>query len=216
VTRIKICGFTRRDDALGAAEWGADALGFIFAERSKRRADPEEVAKIAAEIPPFVTLVGVFQDQPISYVREVMNGCGLHVAQLHGLEDRNYLAELGFPVLKAVGLESESDLEQLTRYPEQSAFLIDAAKGGQTGGTGTTFNWSWALRAMKYGRIVLAGGLTPENVAEAIARVHPWGVDTAGGVESAPGIKDSAKVQTFIQRVRETDRALARHAPPHA
>jgi phosphoribosylanthranilate isomerase len=201
-TRIKICGLTRRDDAMGAAEWGADALGFVFAERSKRRADPEVVAAFAGEIAPFVTRVGVFQNQPIDKVRRVMRLCRLHVAQLHGDEDERYIAELGLPVLKAVGLGSAEDVEKLSAFPSQGAFLLDSGAGG----TGRPFEWPWALAAMRYGRIVLAGGLTPANVADAMRRVRPWAVDTASGVEKSPGIKDSKKVREFIRRVRETDR----------
>jgi phosphoribosylanthranilate isomerase len=207
MTRIKICGLTRKEDALGAAEWGADALGFVFAPRSKRRADPETVAQFIGEVPPFVTLVGVFQDQPLSEVARIMRECRLHVAQLHGLEDERFIEELGMPVLKAVGLSAASDVEKLGNFPGHGSFLLDSAKGG----SGKGFERSWALEAMRYGRIVLAGGLTPVNVAEAIRAVRPWGVDTASGVESAPGIKDSEKVRSFIGRVRDADSELMRH-----
>ena len=207
MTRIKICGLTRREDALGAAEWGADALGFVFAPRSKRRADPETVASFVGELPPFVTLVGVFQDQPLSEVREVMRECRLHVAQLHGLEDARFIDELGLPALKAISLSTGADVEKLTKFPGQSFFLLDSS----TGGSGKGFERSWALAAMRHGQIILAGGLNPQNVAEAIRAVRPWAVDTASGVETSPGIKDSEKMRAFIRRVREADSKLLRH-----
>lgn len=198
MTRVKICGLTRLEDALGAAEWGADALGFVFAPRSKRRADPNEVARFIAELPPFVTLVGVFQDQPLSEVSEIMRKCRLHVAQLHGLEDERYIEELGMPVLKAIALAHATDVKRLGEFPGQRHFLLDSAKGG----SGKGFDRAWALSAMRYGRIVLAGGLAPNNVAEAIRAVRPWGVDTASGVETVPGIKDPALMREFISRAK--------------
>lgn len=206
MTKVKICGLTRRDDALWAAEWGADALGFVFAPRSKRRATPETVASFVGEIPPFVTLVGVFQDQPLSEVKRVMADCRLHVAQLHGAEAERYLAELALPALKAVGVSSAADVERLAEFPSSTAFLLD----GGTGGTGRPFDWALARAAQRFGRIVLAGGLTPANVAEAIRSVHPWAVDTASGVETSPGVKSAKKMREFIRRVRETDRELGR------
>lgn len=212
MTRVKICGLTRRDDALAAAEWGADALGFVFAERSKRRADPDAVARIVEEVPPFVTLVGVFQDQPLSEVRRIMAVTGLHVAQLHGRESPEFLDGLGCPVLKAVSIGSEADLEILKHYPRRTSFLLDSGPGG----SGRTFDWAWARMAMRHWRIVLAGGLTPENVAEAVRAVHPWAVDTASGVESAPGVKDARRMHEFIRNVREVDRTLERSGEPHA
>lgn len=201
MTRVKICGLTNFADALGAAEAGADALGFVFAERSKRRADPEAVAAFAPDLPPLVTLVGVFQDQPLSVVREVMEKCRLHVAQLHGNEGPRFIAELGCPTLKALSIATASDLEKLKNFPETKSFLLDSGSGG----TGATFDWTLAAQAKKFGRIVLAGGLTPENVAEAICRVRPWAVDTAGGVESSPGIKDMDKVTRFIHAAKTAE-----------
>lgn len=201
MTRVKICGLTNLADALGAAEAGADALGFVFAERSRRRADPETVASFSRKLPPLVTLVGVFQDQPISYVREVMSKCGLHVAQLHGNESARYIEELGYPVLKAISISTAADLERLKGFPEAGGFLLDSGAGG----TGVAFDWTLAAQAKKYGRIVLAGGLTPENVAEAVLRVRPWAVDTAGGVEASPGIKDMDKVIRFIHGAKTAE-----------
>ncbi|MBE0617075.1 MAG: phosphoribosylanthranilate isomerase [Proteobacteria bacterium] len=194
--RVKICGLTRRDDALRAAELGADALGFVFAPRSRRRADPKVVADIVRDLPPFVTAVGVFQDQPLEEVRSLVRECGLSLAQLHGSEDAEYLRALDLPLLKAVSLNRREDLAQLRRYPGERAFLLDTG----TGGTGQTFDWAWAVEAGRTARIVLAGGLTPDNVAEAVGRVHPWAVDCCSGTEASVGVKDPEKVRLFIER----------------
>ncbi|GAB4278517.1 MAG: phosphoribosylanthranilate isomerase [Deferrisomatales bacterium] len=209
MTRIKVCGITRREDALRAAEWGADAVGFVFAPRSRRRADPAAVARIVEELPPFVTPVGVFQDQPVEEVRAVARDCGLAWVQLHGGEDAAYLERLGLRAIKAVGLARRSDVDTLGRYPGLGCFLLDAAVGGASGGTGKTFDWSWAVEAKRYGRILLAGGLGPDNVEEAIRRVRPWGVDGASATESAPGVKDPDRLRRFIGAVRRTDLTLA-------
>ncbi|MEW6487844.1 MAG: phosphoribosylanthranilate isomerase [Thermodesulfobacteriota bacterium] len=198
-TRVKICGLTRRDDALWAAEAGADALGFVFAPRSRRRADPEVVARSVGELPPFVTAVGVFQDQPMEEVRRVVRECGLGLAQLHGAEDAAYVAALGVPVLKAVGLGRREDLALLDAYSGLSAFLLDAPAGG----SGQTFDWEWAVEAGRRARIVLAGGLTPDNVAEAVRRVRPWAADTCSGTEASPGLKDPEKVRRFVERAKK-------------
>ena len=192
-TRIKICGLTRRDDAMGAAEWGADALGFVFAERSRRRADPDAVAAFAGEIAPFVTRVGVFQNQPVEEVRRVMSLCRLHVAQLHGAEDERYIAELGLPVLKAVGLDSAQDVEKLSAFPSQGAFLLDSGAGG----TGRPFEWPWALAAMRYGRIVLAGGLTPAERRRRRAPGAPVGRgygERRGEISGDQGFQESSRI----------------------
>lgn len=205
-TRVKVCGLTRRDDALTAADLGADALGFVFAPRSRRRADPEVVARIAVEVPPFVTLVGVFQDQRTDEVRGILDGCGLQVAQLHGAEDAAYVGALGRRVLKAVALAQAADAARLAAFPDLGAFLLDAGPGG----TGRTFDWAWARQAARFGRVVLAGGLHPGNVAEAIHTVRPWAVDAASGTEAEPGVKDPAKVAAFFEAVRAAD-AGGRH-----
>lgn len=205
MTRVKVCGLTRLDDALRAAELGADAVGFVFAPGSRRRVDPETVARIVSELPPFVTVVGVFQDQPLGAVREVAETCRLDWVQLHGSEDATYIRTLGRKVIKALGLARRGDLEQLAAFPGLGAFLLDAAVGGAAGGTGKTFDWDWAVKAKEFGRIVLAGGLHSGNVADAIRRVRPWAVDAASGTEAAPGVKDPEKLRRFIEQVREAD-----------
>jgi phosphoribosylanthranilate isomerase len=205
VTRIKVCGITRWEDALLAAELGADALGFVFVSRSPRRADPNVVARIVTKLPPFVTAVGVFQDQALEEVREIVDGCRLDWVQLHGSEDDDYMQRLGSKVLKAVSIARREDLGVLAQHAGRGAFLLDTAVGGAAGGTGKTFDWAWAVEAKTFGRIVLAGGLHGGNVAEAIRRVQPWAVDAASGTEAAPGIKDSEKLRSFIRAARRAD-----------
>ncbi len=194
---VKICGITSLADALAAVNAGADGLGFVFAEKSKRRADPATLGRIGEKLPPSVKLFGVFQNQPPEYVNGVMRECGLNVAQLHGGEDAEYFGEIDFPVLKAFGVKSREDLRQIERFalPE---FLLDSGSGG----SGEVFDWNLALEAKKYGKVILAGGLTPENVGEAVRKVRPFGVDTAGGVEKSPGVKDHLKVAEFISAAK--------------
>jgi phosphoribosylanthranilate isomerase len=203
---VKVCGLTRRQDALLAAELGADAVGFVFAPRSRRLADPGVVAAAVRELPPLVVAVGVFQDQSLEEVRERVRACGLHVAQLHGGEDMEYVRALGVPVLKAVALSCRQDVDRLAGFPGLGGFLLDTAAGGASGGTGQTFDWSWAREARRYGRVVLAGGLTPDNVADAVRQVRPWGVDAASGTESAPGVKDPEKLRLFVERAKGAGR----------
>lgn len=201
MTRVKICGLTLLEDALRAAEWGADALGFVFAPGSRRRADPERVSRIVDELPPFVTTVGVFQDQPLAEVRAILSKCRLDLAQLHGAEGPDYAEALGCRILKALRMTEEGDLRALDRYPGMRAVLLDAAAGG----SGTSFDWLWAKRAAQRLRVVLAGGLHPGNVVEAIETVRPWAVDTASGTEKAPGVKDPERLRLFLERVRTVD-----------
>jgi len=196
--RVKICGLTRREDALYAAEAGADAVGFVFAPRSKRRTDPETVGPIVADLPPFVTAVGVFHNQAVEEVREIVTRCRLGLAQLHGSEDAAYVKALGLPCLKAVGLSCREDLAELDRFPGVGAFLLDTG----TGGTGKSFEWEWAIEAQRFARIVLAGGLTPQNVAAAVRQVRPWAVDCCSGTEASVGVKDLGKVREFIDRAK--------------
>ena len=196
--RIKICGLTRREDALAAAELGADALGFVFAPRSRRRVEADVVAAIVASLPPFVIAVGVFKDQPLDEVNRIVDRCRLDLAQLHGDEDAAYLAGVRCRTLKALSLTSVEDVQRLAAFPGQTAFLLDSGSGG----TGEIFDWNLAVRAKIFGRIVLAGGLTPDNVAAAVDAVRPWGVDGASGTESAPGVKDPEKLRAFITNAR--------------
>ncbi|PLX40489.1 MAG: N-(5'-phosphoribosyl)anthranilate isomerase [Deltaproteobacteria bacterium] len=206
MTRVKICGLTRVEDALVAAAAGADALGFVFAKVTKRPCDIATVREVSAKVPPFVTLVGVFRDQPLEEVRRIMSEGRIHVAQLHGDEDQGYIDALGLPVLKALNAETAEVEERMKRYREDVNILFDAGIGG----SGRLCDWSLAAHAQQKREIILAGGLTPDNVKDAISSVSPWGVDTAGGVEASKGIKDHNLIRKFIRAVKESDAALHR------
>ena len=201
MTRVKICGITNLEDARLAVEYGADALGFVFYEGSPRHVFPETVREIISHLPPFVTTVGVFVNAPPQEIREVMDLAGLDVVQLHGDEPQEECSL--FPrVIKAFRVRELSDIERLKGY-SVSAYLLDAYDPEVPGGTGQTFNWDIAVEAKKYGPIILAGGLTPENVADAVSRVRPYAVDVSSGVEAQKGKKDHEKMRLFIERVKK-------------
>jgi phosphoribosylanthranilate isomerase len=204
-TRIKICGITRAEDALAAAEAGADAIGFIFHRPSPRYVAPEAAAAIARNVPPFVMTVGVFVDVDAGAVREAAERIGLGMLQFHGDESPAYCAQFSLPYMKAVRVRPEIDLLQ---YPAQfsgaSALLLDAFRPGIPGGTGQSFDWSLVPAGLP-GRIVLSGGLTDANVGEGIRRMRPWAVDVLSGVEASHGIKDPARIARFVAAVRAAD-----------
>ena len=200
MVRIKICGITNLDDALLAAELGADALGFIFYPQSPRKVAPETAREIIAQLPPFVASVGVFVDEEAAVVRDLAARVGLDWVQLHGQESPDYCRGLGRRVIKGFRIRDAESLRPLADYRGAvQALLLDTYKKGQAGGTGTAFDRRLAREAKKYGRIILAGGLTPENVAQAIAIALPASVDTASGTEAAPGKKDPAKLRAFFK-----------------
>ncbi len=201
MTRVKICGITNLEDARLAVEYGADALGFVFYEGSPRHVFPETVREIISHLPPFVTTVGVFVNASPQEIREVMDLAGLDVVQLHGDEPQEECSL--FPrVIKAFRVRELSDIERLKGY-SVSAYLLDAYDPEVPGGTGQTFNWDIAVEAKKYGPIILAGGLTPENVADAVSRVRPYAVDVSSGVEAQKGKKDPEKMRLFIERMKK-------------
>jgi phosphoribosylanthranilate isomerase len=201
--RIKICGITSLEDALLAADLGADALGFIFFAKSPRHVAPETARKIIAQLPPFVASVGVFVDEAATVVQELAAKVCLDWVQLHGQESPEYCRGLGRKVIKGFRIKDEKSLMELEPYRDAvQAFLLDTYKKGQVGGTGEVFDWQLALEAKKYGRIILAGGLSPDNVARAIEVAGPDAVDTASGTEAAPGKKDPAKLRAFFKAVR--------------
>ena len=205
MVRVKICGITNVRDARMCVRLGADALGFNFYRRSPRYLKPERVKAIVASLPPLITCVGVFVDEDRTEVQRLCEFCGLHAAQLHGSETPRYLDSLRRMVrIKALRLTSERDLRQLPRFRAE-AYLLDAYVPGKPGGTGETFNWEWAQEARKYGPIILAGGLTPENVVEAARVAKPYAVDVASGVESHPGEKDKTRVEDFIRLAKTAD-----------
>ncbi len=200
--RIKICGITNADDALHAAACGADALGFVFYSRSPRYVTPAVAAAICAELPPFVSRVGLFVNEAPERILAVVSECGLDVVQLHGEERPQDCLSPPCRVIKGVRPSSDEDLAHLAQY-RVAALLIDAAVPGQFGGTGQRADWSLASQLAATRRVILAGGLNPENVTAAIRKVRPYAVDVSSGVESAPGKKDPVKVATFIRRARE-------------
>ncbi len=206
-TRVKICGITRRQDALLAAELGAAALGFNFYPPSPRYIAPSSAAEIIGALPPFVTPVGVFADEASAeHILGVAGEAGVAAVQLRGPGLPAIQSRLGeFPLILAVPVENDFSPESIRRF-QASAFLLDTHDPKLLGGTGKTFDWNLAREAKRYGTIILAGGLTPENVAQAIREVRPYAVDVASGVESAPGVKDPAKLRAFLAAVREADR----------
>ena len=201
MVRVKICGNITLKDTMAAVEAGADAVGFVFYAKSPRAVSPKSVAAIVSHLPPFVTPVGVFVNEKPDVVRQVMSDCGIHLAQLHGDESPQYCAELKQPAIKAIRVRNHEDLSILPSYRVE-AILLDTYVEDAIGGTGTTFEWNLAIEAKAWGSIILAGGLTPDNVVEAISRVRPYGVDVSSGVESSPGVKDPAKVRALIQSVK--------------
>jgi phosphoribosylanthranilate isomerase len=202
MVRIKICGITNLEDALLAAELGADALGFIFYAKSPRKVDAETARAIIAQLPPFVAAVGVFVDEAAAVVQELAAKVRLDWVQLHGQESPDYCRTLGYKVIKAFRIQDEDSMRQLAGYQGAAqALLLDTYKKGQVGGTGEIFDWHLAGKAKKYGQIILAGGLTSENVAQAIATAGPAAVDAASGTEAAPGKKDPAKLRAFFEAV---------------
>jgi phosphoribosylanthranilate isomerase len=196
---------TSDDDAWAAVEAGADALGFIFVKGTPRYIEPEAAAAIVARMPPFVTTVGVFVDRTADEIERIMRASGLSLAQLHGLESADTCGRLRVPFIKAIRVQGEHDLEALRIYPQARAFLLDTYVADRPGGTGRTFPWEIAAKAARQTRVILSGGLTPDNVALAVAHVRPYAVDVCSGVEASPGRKDHQKVREFIEQARKAD-----------
>ncbi|MFO1388973.1 phosphoribosylanthranilate isomerase [Cellvibrio sp.] len=201
-TRVKICGITSVADAQTAVNAGADAIGLVFYAPSPRAVTIEQAREIAASVGPFVTVVGLFVNADESYVCEVLANVGLHLLQFHGDESPEFCESFHRPYMKAIRMRPELDLVgAFDKYASATAILLDAYRPGVPGGTGETFDWQ-RVPKQSLRPIVLAGGLTPENVASAIQATHVYGVDVSGGVESAPGKKDSQKVEQFIFNAR--------------
>lgn len=203
--KIKICGITNQIDALHAIEAGADALGFIMYKQSRRYVSPNVVKAIVANLPPFALPVGVFVNEEAKVVRDIMDECGLALAQIHGDETAEYCETLGRPVLRGIRLRDQTTFLAMAEYKGRArvrGFVLDAFTEGAYGGTGKTADWDLAKEAAQSFSFLLAGGLTPENVQEAIQKVRPYGVDVSSGVEASPGKKDPLKVQAFIQAVK--------------
>lgn len=207
---VKICGITRRDDALHAVEHGATALGFVFWPNSPRRVAPARAAEIIAALPPEVTTVGVFVNEAVDGIREVIAETGISTVQLHGEEPPSYGTTLAVPVLRVVDVDRADAM--CAGWPADTVLVVDAADPVRRGGTGRVVNWQGAAALARRRRIVLAGGLSDANVADAIAAVGPYGVDVASGVEDAPGVKNPDKVARFLARARS---AFEQQSPSH-
>jgi phosphoribosylanthranilate isomerase len=198
MVKIKICGITEIDDALHAVDCGADALGFVFYERSPRAITPPKAQAIIAQLPPFVTVVGLFVNEDPRIIRDVADYCHLDMIQYHGDETSETVREAPRRSIRALRIREDVTLDDLDAYPA-SGLLIDAWVAGEFGGTGVLSNWEIAAKIAKKRPLILAGGLTPENVAAAIQTVRPYAVDVSSGVEYAPGRKDRKKVAAFVR-----------------
>jgi phosphoribosylanthranilate isomerase len=205
---LKVCGLTRLADALEAAQQGATALGFIFWPGSPRYIAPEQAARIIADLPPAVTKVGVFVNATIEGIRAVIAEAAIDVVQLHGDEPPAFGEALAFPVLRSMTLGDAA--ATISAWPVTVPLLLDASDRERRGGTGIQVDWPRAATLARQRRVILAGGLTPENVGEAIEVVNPYGVDVSSGVETAPGVKESAKVTRFLANARAAFERRAR------
>ncbi len=204
-TFIKICGITTKEQAIEIASLGVNAIGFVFAS-SPRQVTPEEARCIISRMPPFVATVGVFVDEEMEKISSIIDYCGIDFVQLHGSESPDFCRALAPRVIKAFRVRDEKELLKLPAYePWVRGFLLDAWTSKAMGGTGTTFDWSIADRArtMVKKPIILAGGLNPDNVQDALRQASPWGVDASSSLEEVPGLKDMKKVADFIKKVRE-------------
>ena len=205
MVKVKICGITNGDDAQVAVSAGADALGFVMYRKSPRRVEPSVAKSIIACLPPFVLPVGVFVNEDAAVVRSLMDECGFMLAQLHGDETAAYCEQLGRPVLKALRVRDRGSFLALAEFQGRArvrGVLVDAFSEHAYGGTGHQVDWTLAAEAARAVPILLAGGLTPSNVAEAVRLVRPYGVDVSSGVEEQPGKKDPEKVKAFIEAAR--------------
>lgn len=199
MVRVKICGITNIEDALAAVDYGADALGFIFFDKSPRYITPEKAKEIISWLPPFVLTVGVFVNEGPERIKEIMGSAGLNILQLHG-EEPPEACKVWHRVVKAFRVKDFTDLKPFENY-RASAFLLDTYTPESFGGTGQTFNWDIAVEAKRFGRIVLSGGLNPDNVEKAIKWVNPYAVDVCSGIEKEKGRKNLVKMKEFIEKV---------------
>lgn len=200
MTLVKICGITRLEDALAAARYGADFIGLVFAE-SPRRIPPGRAEEIIRALPRNIATVGVFVDEDPEKVKLLACECGLDMVQLHGSETREYADNLGVPYIKAFRARDEKATEEIKAFGAET-FLLDSYVPGKAGGTGVTLDLDMAAGATRLGRMILAGGLNPDNVGNAVRTVRPYGVDVSSGVEKAPGLKDHDLVRRFIAEAK--------------
>jgi phosphoribosylanthranilate isomerase len=200
--KVKICGITNLEDALAAVDAGADALGFVFVEQSPRCVSPQKAAAIIAKLPPFVQTVGLFVDAEQERINWLTDFCGLDLVQLHGDEDPDFCAGIRRRIIKVFRVKDAASMSSLDRY-QVASYLLDAWSPDAHGGTGSSFDWSLAREVAGNRSVILAGGLNPGNVSEAVDMVRPYGVDVSSGVESSPGKKDPEKVKSFINAVKK-------------
>jgi phosphoribosylanthranilate isomerase len=205
-TRIKICGITNHEDAASAVACGADALGFNFYKGSSRYISPAKAAEICAQVPAFVSTVGLFVNEPLADVNRILKSLRLGLLQFHGDETPEYCASVGHPYMKALRATNRDQIKvEAQSFDSAQAILVDTATDGQFGGTGKTFDWSMLPDLGK--PVVLAGGLDASNVGAAIAATNPYAVDVSGGVERSRGVKDVAKMKKFVEAVQSADRS---------
>jgi phosphoribosylanthranilate isomerase len=203
---LKICGITREQDARLAADCGADAVGFVFWPGSRRYISAARAADIAAVLPAGIEKVGVFVNEPLEHVEAIVREAGLTRVQLHGDETADMCALLRVPVVKAFAVGASFQPARLDAFGPAVTVLLDADGGDARGGTGTVLDWAVARRVALARATILAGGLTPDNVADAIREVRPYGVDVASGVEVRPGVKDAGRLQRFVEALRRAER----------
>ena len=199
--KVKVCGMTSLKDTLVAVEEGADAVGFIFYKKSPRSVTMKTVREIVLELPPFVDTVGVFVDETAEQINKIADYCNLDIIQLHGDESPTFCKKIRRKVIKAFRIKDMQSVKKLSSF-QVSGFLLDTFSENLHGGTGKVFDWNLALPAKKFGPVIMAGGLTPNNVQQAVRQIRPYGVDVCSGVESEPGIKDHKKVRAFLNNAK--------------
>ena len=199
--KVKVCGMTNLKDALVAVEEGADAVGFIFYKKSPRSVTMKLVREIVLELPPFIDTVGVFVDETAEQINKIADYCNLDMVQLHGDESPTFCKRMRRRVIKAFRVKDMQSVKKLSNF-QVSGFILDTFSESLHGGTGKVFDWNLALPAKKFGPVIMAGGLTPNNVRQVIQRVRPYGVDVCSGVESQPGIKDHKQIRDFLKNAK--------------
>ena len=204
--RVKICGITRAQDIQVASQYGVNALGFMLYEKSKRNVTLEDLGKLTRLTPPFITKVAVMVDPDIDFVKKVIRHSSIDCIQLHGQESPEFINEIPIPVIKAFRVKNGGSLEKIRNYNNSVAWLLDSFVEGELGGTGHSFNWDLAKSVCSEGRaVILAGGLNPDNIMEAVRQVRPFAVDVSSGVETSPGIKCPVKMKAFLNKIRTID-----------
>jgi len=201
--RVKICGLTRPGDVAAAVDAGADALGFVFAPRSKRCLELPEAFELVSAVPAFIARVGLFMDQDEDEVRRVLDAVPLSLLQFHGSEAGRFCRQFGLPYIKALAMGSGGRAEGVEAYSDAAALMLDSHEAGEPGGTGHVFDWN-RIPALPR-PLVLAGGLSPDNVNRAVRQVRPWAVDVSSGVEKEPGVKSARKMNEFISEAKRED-----------